>query len=136
MNNEETLKDYHDPNGYKIRCGYYYPVYRSEYGGKVFYRIPVTRTDVDVNKVTKYKQVYFRNKAKNCNIPDGSIIKPLRIWEDFYNRKGDAYNTIFTLVIGDWEIKTNEEQIKKDAIAEYKKSIDVADLGLEDDLPF
>lgn len=137
MEEKDVFRDYHDNNGYKIRCGYYYPVYRQEYGGNVFYKMPVSRRQADGSTLTVYKQVYFRNKEKDCNIKDGTIIKPLKLWEDFYIRKGDKFNPVFFVVIGDWETKLTEDQQKAEAINDYKKTIEMNDIDFnDDDLPF
>lgn len=133
---QDVFKDYHDPNGYKIRCGYYYPVYRQEYGGRIFYKMPVSKRMMDGTTISGYKTVVFRSKTKDCNIKDGSIIKPLRLWEDFYFKKDDKYNPVFTVVISDWEVKLDEEHQRAEAIDDYKKTIDLQNINIDDELPF
>lgn len=130
------MYDYHDPNGYKIRCGLWYPVYRQEYGGRIFYKMPVSKKLPDGNTIQAYKSVSFRNKERDCNVKDGALIKPLKLWEDFYFKKDDKYNPIFTIAICDWEERLPENIDKMDAIQEYKQTTYMDDINVTDDLPF
>ena len=136
---EEATKyyrEYHDNNGYRIRCGYYYPVYKQEVHNKVFYKIPITKSNIDGTKITAYKNISFVGKQE-VDIKDGDLIKPLKIFEDFYFRKEDKYNPVFTLKILEWETMQTEKKQKENALNEYKKSIEMSNIILEDDdLPF
>ena len=83
--NEEKLEfkaeptyEYHDPNGYKIRCGKYYPVYRQEYGGYRFYKMPISKRMPDGSSLSTYKTVRFSSKVKDCDVPDGVLIKVIQ----------------------------------------------------------
>ena len=145
MNNDDVFERVRDRNYYKVKCGFRYIVYRQEIGGYVFYRIPVEKKNVDGSKTKTYKQVAFRNKEKNCDIPNETYIIPLTIIEDFYFPKRsdgtpDKYHPVFTLVITDWEeaktAEQREEETKAEAIDKYKKSIDMQDINLDDELPF
>lgn len=127
----------YDNNGYKIVCGNAYVVYRNEYAGHVFYKIQVTKTDSrdgGNTKVIAYKTIAFRNKEKDCDIPNGTMIVPKKLFEDFYFKDGDKYNAIWTVVILDWDIVKSQNQIVDEAIDNYKK---IKDFELSDeDLPF
>lgn len=138
INPFEVKKEYHDPNGYKIRCGYWYPLYRTEFGGRIFYKIMVSKKDINGTTLNLYKQVtFFKNKERVENIKDGVLIKPLKIQEDGYYNKNDKYNVIWTLRIFDWEIRENEEQQYNDAIKDYKQQLNVNEIEYnDDDLPF
>lgn len=136
MQNEEYTPKRKDPNGYKIRCGFTYFVYKSESPKGVIYKIPVNKKDMQGNKIMAYRIVSFANKDKNIDIPNGALIKPLAFFEDFYYRSDDPEhrNPQWKLVIMDWEVIKSPEQIEQDhkesAINEYNSIID------EDDFPF
>lgn len=129
---EETKlynKDFHDPNGYKIRCGYTYNIFRQRNDkGQVFYKIPMHKKLSNGDTLTGYKQVKFANKEKDTDFPDQAVIRPLRLFEDFYMK--DQFNPICTVVFTDWEIIKSEEELRKDAINDYAVTIEM------DDLPF
>lgn len=133
---EEKIEKVKDPNGYRIKCGRYYPVYRTEYAGYVFYKMPCGNLMINGSKTPVYKNVSFVNKDKDTNIPDASVIKPLSFYESGFFKKGDTYNVIWTIVITDWEIRDDEEKEKTKAISEYNKSINMEDIDFNDDLPF
>lgn len=131
----KKASDYED-NGYKILCGHKYLVYRSEYGGSIFYKIKITKTSRDNTntKITAYKNVSFANKNKDCNIKNETVIIPTKIMEDFFFSKKDSYNAIWYVVILDWEVVRDEEELLNDAIDNYQteKRLQVND----EDLPF
>lgn len=129
-----VMRDYHDNNGYKIRCGYNYLVYRQDFANNVYYKVPMQKKKKDGTTLKGYKPVSFANPDKDCNIPDGTIIKPLSLYEDFYVK---GYDTISTIVFKDWEIVRSEEAQKNEALNEYRNTIKTNEIELSDeDLPF
>lgn len=112
---------------YKIMPGKEYMVFRSEYNGKVFYKIQLQKKNYDDTKEIAYKTIRFKN---DVDLPDRTIIIPKAGFEDFYNK--DKYTTIFTLFITDFDIKENEEVNKSEAIANYNSEITIS----EEDIPF
>ena len=118
--------------GYKIVAGKDYMVFRSEYNGKIFYNIQVSKKNYDGTKEVAYKSIRFK---QGVDVPDRTIIIPKAGFEDFY--KKDKYTTIFTLVITDFEIKENKELDKSSAIEEYNNAVSESDIEITDDmLPF
>lgn len=125
MENEEVK----DGNGYKIKCGREYMVFRSEYQGKVFYKIQVTKKNYDDTKAQAYKTVKFASKTLDTDIPDRTVIVIKNLFEDFYFKAGDKYNPIWTLVITDWDIIKTSQQTATEALETFNASDDL-------DLPF
>lgn len=129
-----------EPNGYRIRCGKLYPVYRSEYGGNVFFKIPAGKIKLNGEDIPAYKNVSFYDETQKKlvkDIQDGTIIKPLALFESGYFPKNDRYNVVWTVTITKWEVHLNEKQERENAINEYKNSIEMKDLEFGDgDLPF
>ena len=79
---------------HKVQAGFKYFVNRSEYNGKVFYKIPVEQKLQDGQKIKAYIQVRFKD---DVDLPDGSRIQIKKAIENFYFRKEDTrkYNPIF-----------------------------------------
>lgn len=120
---------YDDPNGYKIRCGRAYFVSRKEFNGVRMYSVMVTKKDINGNKVTAFHQVEFKNKNLDCDIPHGTLVRPLRLFEDFYFSRNDTARVYphFKIIFTDWEIVRTAEGTRRkenyDAISEYNESI-------------
>lgn len=129
-----------NPNGYKVMCGRTYPVFKQMFGDKVFYKVSAGNfKSKDGMEKPLYKSVSFwreGEKTKDTSILNGSIIRPLKLYESCYFSKNNPYEPIWTLVIQDWEIVYTEEQNKMRAIDEYKRTIDVDDMNFDDNLPF
>lgn len=107
-----------DKNGYKIKCGYKYPVIKEERGEYVFYKIKMTKTNADGTKEEAVKNVRFASQElDSSNIQNGTMIIPKALFEDFYYKKADKnhYSPIFTVVITDWEVIGSTEE----AIADF-----------------
>ena len=121
---QEEVKD---GNGYKIKCGREYMVFRSEYQGKIFYKIQVTKKNYDDTKTNAYKTIKFVSKTLDTDIPDRSIVVIKNLFEDFYFKANDKYNPIWIVVATDWDIKKTNEQTVAEAFETYN-SEDVVDL--------
>lgn len=134
----EIYKDFQDNNNYKIRCGYPYAIIRNDYMGRTYYSIKVTKKNSDGTETIAYKGVKFKNKEKGeVDIKDGTIIIPLKIYEDFYFKNNNKFVPMFTLDIYDWEYAEEENEKTKSAVDDFKNSIKVNDFMLnDDDLPF
>lgn len=130
----ELYRDAHDPNGYKIRCGYWYIVNKREYNGYIFYHFTVKKKPKTGEEMTAKKMVSFFKNGKRFYPEDGMLIKPLEISEDFFYTKQDPYNAQWTLIIRDWEEKLPKSQELGDAVDEYRKASSV--VITDDDLPF
>lgn len=138
---EELLKeknihrDYHDPNGYNIRCGYPYPIHRTDTAdGRTYYSIKCKTKYAD----DAFKQIsFYTEDRKTPNYPDGTLIRPLKMVENHYFYKGIKYIPIFTLTILDWEVVKSKADEKKELREDYSKTVLLESLNYEDeDLPF
>lgn len=118
MNNEEKTK-----RPYKIMLGDVVTIYRSDYQNFTFYKVKMVKKNVDGTFTDGWKNVRF---PKDVDIPDGTKIRIIDMFEDFYNK--DKYTTIFTLFINEHEVVDVEQ-----SYAEYESVIN----GVTDeDLPF
>lgn len=92
---------------YKIQSGREYVVNRQDFNGKTFYSINVRKKNRDDTETFAKKGIRF---AGGADIKDKTKIKILSGFEDFYFKKGDKYNAIFSLVITNYEITGQSEE--------------------------
>lgn len=135
---KEIYKDFQDNNNYKIRCGYPYTITRNDYLGRTYYSIQVTKKNSDGTETHAFKGVKFKNREKGeVDIKDGTVIIPLKIYEDFYFKNNNKFVPMFTLDIYDWEYAETEKEKTQNAVEDFRKSVAVNDIMLnDDDLPF
>jgi hypothetical protein len=107
---------------YKIMLGDVVTVARNDYNGHTFYKIYFRKKVQDETTIEGTKNIRFKG---DVDIEDGTKIRILDMFEDFYNK--DRFNTIWTLVIMDYEIVETEK-----AIEEYNETM----ANMDDDLPF
>ena len=112
---------------YKIMAGNTYTVNRVDYKSHTFYKIPVSKDNMDESKTEAYKIISF---VDDVDIPDGTKIKIRDGYESFYMK--DKFNAIFTVVVKEFDIvnETTAEEYR-DAVADYTKSLED-----EMDVPF
>lgn len=117
---KEIYMDFKRNNNYKILCGRKYPIYISEYNGLKYYKILINKKALDGTLTKAYKQVKFLK----CNPPqeNGVEIYINSMFEDYYFKKDDKYNPIFTLVITSYKIADQEKREENRAIAEFNKT--------------
>ena len=113
------MENEQDGNGYKIKCGREYMVFRSEYQGKIFYKIQVTKKNYDGTKTQAYKTIKFVSKTLDTDIPDRSIVIIKNLFEDFYFKANDKYNPIWIVVATDWEIIKTSQQTAAEALETF-----------------
>lgn len=152
LNADEYLEKYgtekakYNENGYKILCGRVYSIRRRDYAGRTFYTVEFVKKDVrDNSTIMASKQIAFRpiDKDRIVDFADGTLIRPLKIMEDFYFRTNDRYNPVWNVIIRDWEVVQSSKQAQAEALNSYNhateegKAIRNVDLSLYDeDLPF
>lgn len=120
--------------GYKINVEHNYKVYVTEYGGKKYYKIPVTKKNYDKTETTYYKQVRF---AKCTPPEDGDVIRIKKGFEDLYTNNKDPYNPISVIVILDYDSVENLEQIKEKALDKFQQILNENEEEvIDEDLPF
>lgn len=113
---------------YKLMAGSVYTVKRVDYGNHTFYKIPVSKINLDKTTLESYKMISFADSE--VDIEDGTKIRINAGYESFYMK--DKFNAIFTVVITDFDIvteTTEEEYI--DALNDYNKALED-----EMDVPF
>lgn len=118
---EENLEneEFQEQNsiGYKIIAGREYTVQRQDYNGKTYYKIPVKKNHQDGTEEFGLKQVRFK---KDVELQDKTKIKILNGFEDFYQK--DKYNTIFTLVITEFEITEQPAEVVNQAYDDFNSN--------------
>ena len=128
MNEEKT------PHPYKIMPNDEIMVWRSEYGNNIFYKTQIVKTNYDKTKTKFYKNLRF---AKGTDIPNGTLIKVIDMFEDVRENKADKYNPIWELFIKSYEIIESKEYDKSSAIEEYNNAVSESNIEItDDDLPF
>ena len=115
---EETQKNYITA---LIRPNREYIVYKQEYRGRVFYKIPIDKKNCDGQKLKTYIQVKF---AKCEPVPNGTLIKITKAMEDWYKNPKDTWNIIPVIVIFEYEIIETSASVAENAIKEYNQSND------------
>lgn len=83
---------------HKINENYNYKVRRKDYNGTPFYSISVSQKLFDGQTIWGRKQVKFR---KGVDIPDGTVIKIKKAFENFYKDKNN--NDVFYYMILEYE---------------------------------
>lgn len=117
--------------GYKIEADRNYIVYRNEAGGYVFYKIQVQKKNYDGTKTKVYKNVAFK---RGIDIPNATMIKIKKGFEDFRLNPNDKYNPIWSVFILDFEIVEQEEQVQNQAFDKYRNNLlNVENSGQEAD---
>ena len=108
--------------GYKIDCKHTYKVYKSENGGRVYYKIQIQKKNYDETITKGYRQVKF----VQCTPPnDGDIIQIRSGFEDFYIK---GYDVISIIVIQDYDLVENQQKAEENAYNEYNQKIDEVDI--------
>ena len=124
-------------NNYKVLTGRKVTIYKQVFGNMTFYKIMIMKKKKDEEEPIKaYKQVYFIG----CKPPeeDKTDIIINDLYEDFYFKKDDKYNPIFTIGIKDYFVLTGDYGEEKQAIsslnvAKYNANNENNDFVLEEE---
>lgn len=126
IQNSEIVDNNKENINYKIKSGITYTVKRQDYNGKTFYSIGVSKVEADGTTSWANKQVSF---PAGTDLKDRTKIKINRAFEDFFFRKGDKFCPVFKLVVTDFEIVGQSDEVRNQAYDEFNSDI-------EQDLPF
>lgn len=107
-------------SGYKIMAGKKYKVNRIEHNGMVFYKIKVTQKDANGKQKYYDRIVNFR---KNVNLPDKTMIIPIKFIENMRDNPKDKYNPIITLMIFEFEDLGTQEVVSNEAYSEFRANL-------------
>ena len=119
----QTMEEKQPYINYKIKANKDYIVTRNDYAGKIYYKIEIEKKNYDDTIQKCFKNVKFiTNDNEEVDIPNGTQIRIKQAFEDFYFRKADKFNPIFYLVITDYEITKNSDEITKEAYENYYKT--------------
>lgn len=105
---------------YKVNIGDTIKIKRTEINGRMFYSTSVTQKQFDGTKKYYNKRLNFK---KGVSIPNDTRIKILDMFENMWDNPKDPYNPVSILMILDYEIIKNSEQIEKDALEEYRDDV-------------
>lgn len=100
--------------GYKVMIGFPYKIRKfvheaKDKKAKAYYKILVARKDSKGKPVYRYKNIIFDDDS--VDLEDGTIIMIKNMFETFYDSKWDKFNTLFGLIITDFEVlKVPEEE--------------------------
>ena len=126
----QVKRDYHDPNGYLVRCGYQYTVYQSlSKSGTPMHRFKVGSKKYGYT----YKYVSFwKGKGEFVAYPTGTVVIPLRMVETFFYYKGNEKAPVFALNILEWEVVKNKYEKERDRKMEtqnnYQKELELKNM--------
>ena len=119
---------------YKIMIGDKVRIFRKDYNGTTFYNVAITQKNYDGTKNTYYRPITFKKGVEVMNETD-IIIKDM--FENLRHNKKDAYNPITALIITDFDIVERQEQIEKQALADFRENLEENEYGIDSsDLPF
>lgn len=118
------------PIGYKIMTGQELYVFRNEYAGTTYYKVKLSKKNYDGTKSTCYKNIRFK---KGVDIPNGTKIKVLGGFEDFYVPPQDKFHPVFSVFITDFVVTEESNEVVKQALDDYNSSAYEYD---ENSLPF
>ena len=119
---------------YKVMIGDKIRVFRKDYNGRTFYNVAITQNNYDNTKSTYYRPLTFKKGVEVANETD-IIIKDM--FENLRHNKKDDYNPITALMITDFEIVERQEQIEKQALADFRENLEENEYGIDDSqLPF
>lgn len=126
MENEKIKKSH------KVNVGDTIKVKRTEINGRMFYSTSVTQKQFDGTKKFYNKRLNFK---KGVSVPNNTKIKIINMLENLFDNPKDPYNPLSILMITDFEIVKNNEQIEKEALEDYREDI-FGDEDLSSDLFF
>lgn len=111
---------------YKIKANQDYIVIRNDYAGKTYYKIEVEKKNYDDTIQKGFKNIKFVPdiNGEDIDIPNGTQIRIKQAFEDFYYRRGDKFNPIFYLVVTDFEITKNSDEVTKEAYDNFYRQDD------------
>lgn len=123
---------------YRTEVGDTVRIYRSEYNGRMFYKIMQPQKDGEGNTVKFYKEISFK---KGVEVQDKTDIKILKMMENLRKNPKDPYHPISSLLILEFEIQENREQQKSNAQNDFQIDLATRDTNKEyeikdEDLPF
>ena len=115
-----------------------YMIFRKDNEFGTFYKVGLSKKDMNGNYINGYKDVRFK---KGVNIENKTIIYIKKAWLDFYLKDGKTRDYIFISEFETLEntIKKNHTEIKQsDPYEEVGREVkqDSMDLYPEDNLPF
>lgn len=119
---------------YKIMGGKKFRVFKNTYNDKDFYKIQVSQKNYDGTVDKFYKPVTFKKGVELDNESDIIIEEG---YENLRKNPKDEYNPISTIMITKFTLCERQEQIEKDAYAEFQQTLSENEQVIdESDLPF
>ena len=112
--------------GYKIDTKHTYRIYKSENGGRVYYKVQLQKKNYDKSVTKGYRQIKF---AQCEPVNDGDIIKINKGFEDFYVK---GYDVISIIVVQDYELVENPQQASENAYGEYQDKLNENEVDIDD----
>lgn len=133
MEENQTQEIQEDIIKYKIMAGKKYRVFKSEYNGKVFYKIQMQQKNFDDTISTYYRPIMFKKDVELANETD-IIIK--KAFETLRENKNDKYNPISSLFIQDFITINEEEERQNLALENYRNNLIETETDQNLELPF
>lgn len=129
MEESQEYRIYH-----KIEAGKKVRIFKNTFNDKNFYKIAITQKNYDNTKDTYYQEVTFKRGVELENQSD-IIIK--KAYENCRPNNLDKYHPIHFLMITDFELLENKEQMEQNAYADFQQNLADNEIEIsESDLPF
>lgn len=127
MKEEEKDIIYH-----KIEAGKKIRVFKSTYHERNYYKVQVTQNEYDGTKSKYYINLQFK-KGVDLDDPDGKGTDIIihKAYENFRKNEKDPYAPIMYLMVTDFEIVERQEQVEKQAYADFQQNLYENELGDE-----
>ena len=127
MEEEKEQKIYH-----KIEAGKKIRVFKSTFQDRSFYKVQVTQKEYDGTASKYYIDLQFKKGVELAD-PTGKGIDIIinKAYENMRANPSDKYHPIVYLMITDFEIVQNQEQIEAQAYQEYRDTLD--EVSIDDD---
>ena len=120
---EIEYKIYH-----KVEAGRKIRVFKNTYNDQVYYRVQVKQKNYDKTEDIFYVPLQFKKGVVLENQTDIIIHSA---YENMRKNPRDEYNPIYYLVVTDFEIVERQEQVEKQAYADFQQNLYENELGDE-----
>lgn len=124
---EKEPKIYH-----KIEAGRKIRVFKNTYHERNYYRVQITQKKYDGTSSKYYINLQFK-KNVDLNDPDGKGVDIIinEAFSNFRPNPKDPYNPIVYLMVTDFTICERQEQIEKQAYADFQQNLYENEVGEE-----
>lgn len=122
------MADTEDKIYHKVEAGRKIRVFKNTYNDQVYYRVQVKQKNYDKTEDIFYVPLQFKKGVVLENQTDIIIHSA---YENMRKNPRDEYNPIYYLVVTDFEIVERQEQVEKQAYADFQQNLYENEIGEE-----